>query len=283
MSQADDPLKLEKEYLKKATGHDGALLADDVPDEEPRELPEDKEMEKIFKPTDRQRKAEYKIEIYFGPHRSLSWSKAHITFWVSGRMLAGGGDDLMFLCGYSDCISPIRSEHVGRCIEHQRLRQVPPNVQMDLLSGHWAICPACQKAGRNNGGKQAASVEAAGYRLDKDSNKLVPAMNNLVVRDPISQKTFPCLRDRLLVAATPTYLGELTARYYDIFQGNVDIYMKYHPDSIRAELLNQGGQIGDRSTWDRKEELAIYTMDAIVKDTSAGASLPGRFRAFFTS
>jgi hypothetical protein len=79
----------------------------------------------------KQLQARYKIEVYFGPDRSLMGPNSlKISFWESGRRLHGGGDDLMFMCrdtedGDVGCQAIFSSE----CVK-----------------GIAAVCPKCQKA-----------------------------------------------------------------------------------------------------------------------------------------
>jgi hypothetical protein len=75
--------------------------------------------------------AKYKIEVYFGPQRTLQGPNVvKISFWESGRRLHGGGDDLMFMCrnkedGDQGCQAIFSSECVRQGI---------------------AVCPKCQRA-----------------------------------------------------------------------------------------------------------------------------------------
>lgn len=64
---------------------------------------------------------------------------------------------------------------------------------------------------------------------------------------------------------------------------NADIYVKYHPESLRnAALVEQeqdkGGELLGNAR--RKRVPFIYPLRNIIKDTSAGASLHGRILAF---
>jgi len=276
---------VEDYYMAKATGDEDllehALKYNDVPDEEERELPADEEMEKVFDRSNDER-AEYKIEIRFGSQRTRSLMNAQIHFWLSGRMLAGGGDDLMFLCGYDDCQSPIPSDNVGQSISHEALGKLKGKYMMQGLEGHWSICPTCMKEGRNNNGKQATSIESMGYHLDRDANKVRLKTRHTVIVDPLTNARYPCIRDSILISATPQVIAEMLATYWYKLAGDADIYMKYHPMNIKAQysigVFNTG-----RPTWDAADELAIYPVSNIIKDTSAGASLVGRFKAFILS
>lgn len=276
------PAALEQFYIEQATGvslgHEGALLYDDVEQEEPKDLPEDPEMEKLYD-RDKDERAKYKVEIFAGSNRSATWINAQITFWLSGRMLAGGGDDLMFICGYPDCGRPIPSDNVGQTVSHELLRGQKAHYRMKLLDGHWAVCPTCQDKGRNNNGRQAASPEAAGLKLDEHSNELTAATSNMVIKDPLTKIKYPCIRDRLLISATPHRLAEMLARYWEVLGGDADLYLKFNPTHMRKNV-EEGAFNHMRGDWDDGTRLAIYSLKNIVRDTSAGADLVSRFKAF---
>lgn len=73
----------------------------------------------------------YKIEVFFGPNRTLSGpNSCTIKFWESGRRLHGGGDDLMFMCRNRQNLS----EGCGKLFSS------------DFVRNSIAICPACHKA-----------------------------------------------------------------------------------------------------------------------------------------
>lgn len=72
-------------------------------------------------------------------------------------------------------------------------------------------------------------------------------------------------------------------KYYQKLDMNADIVVKYHPDDIRnaamaEQLKTQGGEVlaGARS----RRVPRVYPLKNIIKDTSAGADLEGRFYAF---
>jgi hypothetical protein len=75
--------------------------------------------------------ARYKIEVFFGPNRTLNGPNAvKVLFWESGRRLHGGGDDLMYMCKNREDLD----EGCGKLFGS------------DCVRGSLAICPACTKA-----------------------------------------------------------------------------------------------------------------------------------------
>jgi hypothetical protein len=231
-----------------------AVSFDDVPDEAPAELVrDDPVLNEIFEDVG----ALYKIEIRLGSKRKTTWVTAKIDLWHSGRYFAGEGDDHMFICSYPDCAAPIPSD----CVE-----------------GDWVICPTCRDKERNHGGLQAASAEAAGYKLDKEATNLIPATKHRQVKTRMGFSV-PCVRDCLLVAAQPDQLADILATYWQKFEGKADIYLKHHPEDIR----HTPGKGTFRPVWDKKDALVIYAMEDIVKDTLAGANIIERFKALLTA
>src|SRR5690606_23620394 len=77
-------------------------------------------------------------------------------------------------------------------------------------------------------------------------------------------------------------------RYFHQFDCNCDIYLKHAPDDIRSVSLAQAA----KATWEGSKKLArvrdkrarfVYPPHNILVDTSAGADLISRFRAFLTA
>lgn len=231
-----------------------AVKYDDVSDEPPKELVrDDADLNAVFG----DKGALYKIEIRLGSKRKTTWVTAKIDLWHSGRYFAGEGDDHMFICGYPDCTAPIPS---------------------DCLEGDWVICPVCRDKDRNHGGLQAASAEAGGYKLDDTSLDLVPATKHRKIKTRMGFSV-PCVRDCLLVAAQPSHLADILATLWQKFNCKADIYLKHHPEDIR----HAPGQATSRPVWDDKDELVIYAMEDIIKDTLAGADVVERFKALLTA
>jgi hypothetical protein len=227
-------------------------------------------------------RAKYKIEIRFGSQRSKSHMIARIDLWESGRSLAGGGDNHMFICGYDDCQAPIPPDNVGRTVVTRAHSDLQTMYEHHGLSDHWAICPVCLSKGRNNNGKQVASPEAAGYVLNEKMNRMDKKIQESHVVDPISKIKYPCIKDCMFIAATPRVIAESLARMWESMDGNADIYMKYNPNNIKAQYYT-GYYNEDRGDWDEKDVLAIYPLANILKDTQAGSSLVSRFESFILS
>ncbi|MCA8938746.1 MAG: hypothetical protein KDB07_02975 [Planctomycetes bacterium] len=288
---------MEQFYLDQAglpaageADHEGAVRYDDVPDVSLRELPPDAEMTQVFRAEDR---AKYTIEIRFGKYRRHDHAVCRIDMWVNDYIPIGDGDnpqgrsvgtDHMFVCGYPDCGKPIQSKFVGAAISPHIIQQAKDEkTRWDLIQGHWAVCPHCLKAERNNNGRQVASAEFVGYKLNHDTKRLMAASNNTYIRDPHTGVAYPTIRDCIMVAATPEHIATLLARLWDDLEGNADVSLRYNPKSIR-EQMSRGVYNFIRPNWDDKdEEAAVYPLKNIVRDTSAGASLVKRFRAFIMS
>jgi hypothetical protein len=79
--------------------------------------------------------------------------------------------------------------------------------------------------------------------------------------------------------------AELLYRYFVRLDNNCDIYLKHAPHDIRslaaAEQAQQKG--GELLAKARKRALHIYPLKNIIRDTSVGADVLGRFYAFLTS
>ena len=244
MTAPTPPVPVDQEDAKHAISYD------DVPDEAPSApLLNDPVLDEVFKGHG----GIYKIELRLGSNRKSNWITAKIDLWESGRYFAGDGDDHMFICGYPDCMAPIPS---------------------DCLEGEWVMCPVCQEKARNHNGLQAASSEAAGYKLDESSFDFIPATKHRMVKTEMGFNV-PCVRDCILVAGQPDRIATILARMWNKFGGKADIYLKYHPDDIR----HQPGLAAARPVWDKKDVLVIYSMEDILKDVLAGASVDERFKA----
>lgn len=75
----------------------------------------------------------------------------------------------------------------------------------------------------------------------------------------------------------------LVLKYYLRLDMRADIYVKYHPEDIRsaAHKEQQKQRMGeDLERVRNKRAVRIYPLANIIKDTSAGADLEGRFQAF---
>jgi hypothetical protein len=88
---------------------------------------------------------------------------------------------------------------------------------------------------------------------------------------------------QILCRLTAQGWAKLVLKYFMRLEMKADIYVKYHPEDIRsAAAIEQSKQhmgeilLGAR----RSRRPRIYPLKNIIKDTSAGADLEGRFLAF---
>jgi hypothetical protein len=75
-------------------------------------------------------------------------------------------------------------------------------------------------------------------------------------------------------------------RYFVLLEHNADMYLKHARDDIRTKAMieqakQKGGEVLAKVR--NKRALTIYPLGRIVKDTSNGADLYGRFYAFLTA
>jgi len=80
--------------------------------------------------------------------------------------------------------------------------------------------------------------------------------------------------------------AEAILGYYRRMGHDADIYVKHSPADIRykaaeEQARSRGGELMEKVR--RNRAPYIYTLQAIIKDTSAGADLLGRFYAFLTA
>lgn len=88
------------------------------------------------------------------------------------------------------------------------------------------------------------------------------------------------LTSTLLVHLTTTRLAALVTDIFRKLESNADVYVKYHPTDIRAQLLEDASKL-DQGRMLRG--LTIYPLANIIKDTMNGASLENRFKALFSA
>lgn len=88
------------------------------------------------------------------------------------------------------------------------------------------------------------------------------------------------LTSTLLVHLTTERLAALVTDLYRKLESNADVYVKYHPTDIRAQLLEDAHGL-DKGRMLRG--LTIYPLANIVKDTMGGASVENRFKALFSA
>ncbi len=195
-------------------------------------------------------KAQYKLEIHFGPDRSSLHHKlmaALVTIWESGKRLHGGGDEKMYWCGYDDCGKPFSTDYFGYM---------------------HAVCPKCQRE----------------LHLDPQSRQ---DHLDYLAREglqPNGMDKLPIVvGEKLMKQTPPNIAGFLTKAWHDL-DGDADIYLKFHPKDMRFDKKNFGHEVIDRiSTARTKREPVIYTMSRILADTSAGKDLKSCILAMITA
>lgn len=205
-----------------------------------------KELRKLL--DDGMSKATYKIEVRFMSKRS-TWKPVPgmVSFWKSGNRLHGGGDEKVYLC-------PGKKLHgtTGETVDCDRIlsddeRTITPMTVAGQLSPNGIVCPDCGKV----------------WQLEQ----------------LIGEKVY---------VLTPQNWATALVRLFMLCAHDADIVLKYSPDDIRSiTSKEQTKQIkGDLLTrarnWRKKRGTAIYRLANIIKDTSNGADLHGRFFAFIT-
>ena len=88
------------------------------------------------------------------------------------------------------------------------------------------------------------------------------------------------LVDSILYETDMTTAADIITGWWHRLGDNADIYVKYAPDDPRTLL--QADMYGYEKARARKG-LTIYPLDRIVKDTTSGASIQGRFRSLLTA
>ncbi len=86
--------------------------------------------------------------------------------------------------------------------------------------------------------------------------------------------------DSIFYRATIDNAAKILETWWRKLDGNADIYAKYSPTDPRTKMMYQNyNHIVARE----KKGLTIYPLKNILKDTSAGASVFSRFKAFITA
>lgn len=189
-------------------------------------------------------RAAFKIEITFGPNRSaLKEYGALISIWESGKHFHGGGDANLYWC--LDC------------------RVLKPNTATKLVM---AILD----------GKEPNDKWGCAHPIPNST------MGGGIALCPRCQRGLNTdhLTGQLPFWGTTQELAQFVSRYFHVFEKNgADIYCKYHPTDIRYKAMETKSLEMAR----RLRGMFIYPYKNILKDTVAGASLEGRFRAFFNA
>lgn len=87
------------------------------------------------------------------------------------------------------------------------------------------------------------------------------------------------LTSTLLANLTTETLSTKLAGWFRKLDSNADIYLKYHPTDIRYQAM------ADSDGLDKARSLrglTIYPLNNIIRDTSSGASVEGRFKALLS-
>jgi len=197
-------------------------------------------------------KAKYKIEVIFGPGRSISYlkpSKGRIITWLSGSALHGGGDELMYFCGNDECSRPIEPQYF---------------VAASLL------CPYC-------------GVESFASQMDKEMH--ITALRE-AGQNTQDFRAMPVCYDGMGFNTTPPELGRRIERIWYKLGGNADIYLKYFEDDIRFTAAEAGRSMDERlgiARAKRKGTRGIYPLHRLIRDLNAGAEPWKRFASFVTA
>lgn len=195
-------------------------------------------------------KAKFKIEVHFGQDRSISALKPStgaLLVWESGKRFHGGGDDMMYWCGYEDCDTPFTS---------------------DNFAIYSVVCPSCMRESFLDGqSKSQHLLKARRQGASVESFKAMPVVTNT-----------------RLFKSTPPKIAELIEKVWRKLGCNADIYLKYHPSDIRYKSLERSASSIDELRRARElRGLHIYPLARILKDTQAGADPRRRFLAFITA
>lgn len=174
------------------------------------------------------KKAKYKIEVFFSRKRT-SHSGPYagaISLWESGTKFHGGGDTKLYEC-------PGKVRGVNDCAGF-----IP-----DPSNGYgFLVCPSCQQVWKGE-----------------------------------------LVYGEVLLKLSTSAWAEVLLRYFVRLGHNADIYMKHPIEDIRAasHLEQEKQWMGEKLTKARTAtRTAIYPLRNIIKDTSSGADLLGRFHAF---
>lgn len=191
-------------------------------------------------------RAGHKIQINFGPGRSASKDfKALITLWESGKFFHGGGDGQIY-----------------SCIDHRVFNNNP------------TVAPSALPLMRRLA-KERTSWGCGHPITGADIRGPVarcPGCRNLI------QIQF--LTGQLPFNGSVVELAELVTILFHKLKDDADIYCKYDRTDIRYEMQKSRDGVEKAH---QLRGLFIYPLFRILKDIGDGASLDGRFRAFFSA
>lgn len=202
---------------------------------------QDKDIAKILNNDVR---AKHKIQINFGPGRSaLKDFKAIITIWESGKFFHGGGDGQIYTC-----------------MDHRVFNNHPTTVPSAL--------PLMKKMHKERTAWGCGSpISGADIR---GPIAQCPGCKNLI--------QIEYLTGQIPFNGSADNLAELVAIIFHKLKDDADIYCKYDRTDIRYEMQKSSDGV---ETAHRLRGLFIYPFYRILKDIGEGASLEGRFKAFF--
>lgn len=190
--------------------------------------------------------AGHKIQLNFGPGRStFADFNAALTFWSSGKFFHGGGDDQLYVCVNRLALVEIKPE--DSC-----------NYYVDIL-------------------KKKVEGQGCGRPIPSENINAGIAFCETCKRGIVAEN----LTNVLYFRGTPQTLSVAVAEIFRrAFNSDADIYCKYDPSDVRyiTMLKTQGAEAAHRL-----RGMLIYPLTRIISDTSAGATLEGRFKALFTA
>lgn len=191
-------------------------------------------------------RAAHKIQVNFGPGRSATKDfKALITLWESGKFFHGGGDGQIY-----------------SCLDHRVFNNTPTVAPSAL--------PLMRRMAKERTpwgcGHPIAGADIRGP----------------VARCPGCKHTVQVqfLTGQMPFNGSVVELAELTTILFHKLRDDADIYCKYDRTDIRYEM--QKARDGAEKAHQLRG-LFIYPLFRILRDVGDGASLEGRFKAFFSA
>jgi len=188
--------------------------------------------------------AKFKIEYMFGSGRTTAGpNTGTLQVWESGKKLHGGGDEKAYWCLEKDRLNTKneRTEGTHGC----------GNIIIGNFIGSATV--------RGRHGQGVASQLMA----------QCPHCGGVIPADMLTGEK--------LDNVTTDRLAEILAEEWHRLKGEADIYLKFAPDDIRYQMI---ARIHGNSVARRIRGLTIYPLANILKETAAGSSLVGRFKAF---
>jgi hypothetical protein len=205
----------------------------------------DQELKQIFTP-DSAGKAGYKLQVNFGPNRSMQKDfTAALTFWSSGKFFHGGGDDQLYLC-----------------LNRLKLQELKAD------DSHLFYLDVIQKKVDGHG---------CGLLIPSESINHGAAYCDNCKRMIVAENLVNVFYFKGMVEELSVLTAEIFRRTLD---SNADIYCKYDPTDIRYTAMQKTKGSEEAH---RLRGLLIYPLGRILKDISTGATLEGRFKALYSA